>query len=244
MRNGALVVVSPDEGQAFQETVGWSCFLHGVWEPHVERCLRALLNSGDAAIDVGANLGYFSAAMAQAVGPLGRVVAFEPVPATYARLSQLAALNGFVQLSTFPLALGADAGDATIHWDPRVAGSASLHTGQGERVAVRVRPLDALVAEGSVPAPRLVKIDVEGHELAVLRGARETIARSRPAIIFELNAAISARAGWRPADIAAELPGYAFRLLEPTGERDIDLTAFDLRADEYVDVLGLPLDAR
>lgn len=234
LRNGTVVVVSPHEGAAFAETVGWTCFLRGEWEPHVERTLRALLRPGDAAVDAGANLGYFSLAMAQAVGPSGRVDAFEPVPPTYERLAAGARANRYAQLHTHAHALGAETGEAEIAWDPRVAGSASLHGEGPQRAAIAVRRLDDL----DLPPPAVIKLDVEGHELAVVRGARETIAAARPALVFELNARMAAAAGWQAADLAAALPGYTFTLLEADGERAVDLATLELGEDDYVDVLA------
>jgi FkbM family methyltransferase len=238
LRTGTVVVVSPREGDAFAETVGWSCFLHGEWEPHVERALRAVLRPGDAAVDVGANLGYFSIGMAQAVGPTGRVDAFEPVPPTFARLAAGARANDLAQLHVHAHALGSEHGEAEIAWDERIAGSASLHGGGPSRAVVEVRRLDEL----GLPPPRAIKLDVEGHELEVLRGARETIASARPAIVLELNARASRAAGWAPVDLARELDGYSFAVLAETGERRVDLATIELGDDDYVDVLARPTE--
>lgn len=127
MDNGALLAISPLEGLAFAWTVGWTCFQTGRWEPHVERCIRQFLRPGDTAIDIGANLGYFTAVMAQSVGAGGRVWSFEPVPPTFDRLRLSASLNRFQQVIPLPLALGDSDGTAQIAFDPRFAGSASFH---------------------------------------------------------------------------------------------------------------------
>jgi FkbM family methyltransferase len=242
MRNGSVVAISPVEGALFAGTVGWSCFEHGVWEPHVERCLRELLQPGDVAYDVGANLGYFSAVMAQAVGPGGRVHAFEPIPETFNRLQLCRSLNGFEQLNPLQLALGAEDGELQLHWDPRTAGQASAHTGSGESVSVPVRRLDALVSTGQLDPPRVLKIDVEGHELAVFRGALETLSHVRPAIVFEVNGHAADRAGWAPADVADVLrkcAPYRFFMLSDRGREPVELEALELGAHGYRDVLAL-----
>jgi FkbM family methyltransferase len=242
MRNGSLLAISPVEGAMFEGTVGWTCFEHGVWEPHVERCLRELLRPGDVGYDIGANLGYFSAVMAQAVGPTGRVYAFEPIPETFQRLELCRSLNGFEQLEPLQLALGADQGELTLHWDPRVAGQASAHSAQGEVVSVPVRRLDDLVSSGRIAPPRVMKIDVEGHELEVLRGSMETLSHSRPAVIFELNEPMAARAGWARTQVTALLRGcapYRFFMLEPNGRVPVELEELDISADRYCDVLAV-----
>src|SRR5687767_3530302 len=67
MLNGNFLAISPGEGDA-PWSVGWTCFLQRTWEPHVERLLNVLLRPGDAVMDIGANIGYFSTTMACAVG--------------------------------------------------------------------------------------------------------------------------------------------------------------------------------
>lgn len=110
------------------------------------------------------------------------------------------------------------------------------------------RSPDALVANGQVTRPALIKIDVEGHELDVLRGARATIADASPTIVFELNDRAATAAGWRLAD-AAELrtsvSDYRFWLIYGDGERLLDPFSFRLEraecSDPHVDVLPRPL---
>lgn len=236
MRNGAMLAISPFDGLSFPGTVGWTCFRTGVWEAHIERCLHDLLRPGDVALDIGANLGYFSAVMAQAVGAQGRVLAFEPVPQTFEQLRLCAGLNDFGWMTPLPIALGTANGSVEIAFDPRNAGDASMHRSTspaGQRaMAVRMRRLDDLVAEGIAQPPALIKVDVEGHELEVLRGARETIAASRPTILFEYAPALASRAGWRLADLRD--------LVDESTEHDFFLVGEGL---EPLDVDGWSPDA-
>ena len=175
------------------------------WDPHVEACVRAILRPGQTAIDVGANLGYFTAVLAQCVGPAGRVWSFEPVPETYELRELCRSLNGYSHVTPMRLALGAASGSSEITYDRRHFGIATMHPDQvtGDTERVRLRMLDALVAAGEVSGrPDLIKIDVEGHELDVLSGARETIAQALPAIVFELNERTARVAGWTLAELA------------------------------------------
>jgi FkbM family methyltransferase len=235
VNNGTLVAIDPSEGDA-PWSVGWTCFAVGEWEPHLEAFLRRSLAPGDVAWDVGANLGYFSAVMAQCVGPAGRVVAFEPVPPTYERLCQCKLRNGFSQMTTFQLALGAAQGFAQIRYDPRLAGSASLHHENGaglHAVTVRVAVCDELVARGMVPPPRLIKVDVEGHERDVLRGARRTLMSCHPVIVFEYNRQAAANAGWTLGELLGYLRecadydfyGFEHGALGPLDERRLEASA-------------------
>jgi FkbM family methyltransferase len=246
MKNGALLAVSPAEGLAPYATVGWTCFQRGVWEAHVERILREVLRPGDTGYDIGANLGYFSAVMAQAVGSSGRVVAFEPVPGTFARLALCQELNGYSQLTPLQTAVGATSGSIELALDPRLPGEAStyprLHRVEPLRVRVPICKLDELVQTHELPPPSLIKIDVEGHELAVLEGATRILDKHRPALVFELNVAMSRQAGWSASELAALLGAvapYRFFLLGKGKPRPIELKTLALDEDAYVDILAL-----
>lgn len=241
MRNGSLLAISPLEGLTFAWTVGWTCFQTGRWEPHVERCIHRLLEPGDAAIDIGANLGYFTAVMAQCVGEKGHVWAFEPVPATFDRLRLSSSLNGFGQVTPLAVALGDVNGTAQITFDPHFAGSASLQRdtvgSPSQAHAVAVRRLDDLVASGTVRRPQLIKIDVEGHELAVIRGALQTIAEATPSIIFEFSEPLAQAGAWTLAQLGALLSScadYRFYEIGDDGLRPIsDLDTYAAPPDAY-----------
>lgn len=240
MRNGALLAISPLEGLDFAWTVGWTCFQTGRWEPHVERCIRRLLRPGDTAIDVGANLGYFTASMAQRVGEEGQVFSFEPVPPTFDRLRLSVSLNDFGQVTALPVALGDSDGTAEIAFDPRFAGSASLHgsrTARSESHLVPVRRLDDLVAAGEVGRPRLLKIDVEGHELAVIRGALRTISEAQPFIVFEFSEPLARAGMWTLPELGEAIDSsgdYRFFEIGDDRLRAIpDLTAYEPEAGRY-----------
>ncbi len=250
MLNGAWLAIRPEEGLLANETVGWTCFRERRWDPAVEACIRRTLQPGQAAIDVGANLGYFTAVMAQCVGPRGRVWAFEPVAETFELLTLCTSLNRYEQVTPVRLALGAANGATQITYDRRHSGIATLHPERvaGDALDVELRSLDALVAGGEIDRlPDLIKIDVEGHELDVLRGARNTIAEAAPTIVFELNERAARAAGWslaQAAELLLSLDDYSFSLVEDHGVRPLDPFAFRLEPDErldpHVDVLARP----
>ena len=250
MLNGACLAIPPEEGLVVAESVGWTCFREGRWDAHVEAYIRTILRPGQTAIDVGANLGYFTAVMAQCVGPGGRVWSFEPVPETFELLTLCRSLNDYTQVTPIRVALGESDGSAEITYDKRHSGIATLYPAHvaGETQRVELRSLDALVATGDVgPHPNLMKIDVEGHELAVLRGAREIIGRASPTLVFELNERAARAAGWTLAELAElllSLGDYSFALIEADGTRPLDPFTFrldpDERLDPHVDVLARP----
>jgi FkbM family methyltransferase len=254
MANGAWLAIRPQEGILVSETVGWTCFTRRAWDPHIEACIRTILRPGDCAIDVGANLGYCTAVMAQCVGPSGRVWSLEPVTETFELLELCRSLNGYTQVTPLNLALGATHGSIEITYDNRHSGIATMHADQvaGNTRRVELRPLDELVSSGEVGGrPDLMKVDVEGHEFDVLRGASKTIAEALPAIVFELNERTARVAGWtlaQAAELLVSLGEYSFSLIDESGTRPLDPFTFhlepDARLDPHVDVLARPARGR
>lgn len=161
------------------------------------RFLLDYLRPGEAFVDVGANVGTYTLLAASVEGT--RVVAFEPSSRTHARLAENVRLNGLDRpgrVDARPVAVGDRDGwvELTVGLDtvnrivpsqPRgpASGWGADPTPPAESVAIC--RLDTALAD--VPGVGLIKIDVEGHEPAVLRGARELISRDGPALIAECN---------------------------------------------------------
>lgn len=132
------------------------------------------LREGDVFYDIGANVGMYSCFVASEI-PKGRVIAFEPHPVNAQRLEENARLNGLESaISIRQEALGADAGTAELAvTGSHQAGDGTHVLSHGEdrdTISVDLRTVDGLVDSESIPKPTIVKIDVEGAELEVLRG--------------------------------------------------------------------------
>ena len=164
-------------------------------------------------VDVGANIGEIALDVARH-DRVSTVLAFEPQAECARACAVGAALNHLEhKVSVRPVALSATSGLVRFHVnDISPQASAVVGDAAGDGVAVPASTLDA--ETGSVAAPCLVKIDVEGWELAVLRGGRQFIDRARPLIVFEYNDLGRARFGLH--DVMAALgEGYdVFRLTE------------------------------
>ena len=192
----------------------------GDWERHVGDTLAFFVRPGGVLVDVGANVGWHSLRAAVAV-PGCAVLAVEPNPFVRGDLERNCAMNSDARVTVHGCALGDHAGEAVLHAqrdDAYNRGSSSLQKNsdlgdRSARVAVPLTTLDALVGgEARVDA---IKIDTEGTEAAVLRGARATIARCRPVIVLEFESRYFVDPVVALAEIRALLGGYRLHVLGP-----------------------------
>jgi FkbM family methyltransferase len=170
---------------SFQE---WHLWVYGSYEDHIARLFSYLVEPGDRCVDVGANVGLHTVRLAKLAGPQGEVIAIEPDPEIAQRASENIALNGLANVRIIQAAASAAAG-ATVDLyraadrNPNRA-MASLHP--HEHLTGPAIQVETVTIDEACPGPvALMKIDVEGHEAAVVAGAAETIERYSPAIVFE-----------------------------------------------------------
>ncbi|WP_247894254.1 FkbM family methyltransferase [Azospirillum sp. B510] len=165
--------------------VGRSLDYYGEYFEQEVLLFRQCVRPGDRVIDVGANIGAHTVALARLVGPAGRVLALEPIDANHRLLCGNLALNGLDWADGLLAAAGA--ADGTLHLagvamdEEGNYGALSLEALAGDR-PVPVHRLDGIAGADRI---RLIKIDVEGMEAEVLDGARGLIARDRPVLYVE-----------------------------------------------------------
>lgn len=163
--------------------LGRSLDLYGEFSEFEVALFRQLLRPGDTVLDIGANIGAHTVPIAQLVGPAGRVLAFEPQRIVFQTLCANVALNHLTNVWCRHAAVGAESGHIEVPWldptRPHNFGGLALGNRKGERVPV------VAVDELELRTCRLLKVDVEGMELRVLRGARQTIERLRPVLYVE-----------------------------------------------------------
>lgn len=170
---------------------------------------RSVIRPGMLAFDVGANVGAYSLLLAEWVGPEGAVYAFEPAPILFEGLRQHVRLNRRdMVITTVGSAIGAYDGladfvVANTAGESRLAGP---HARSTETQQVPLVTIDSFCARTGV-TPDFIKIDVEGWELAALRGARETIRRAgrRLLLFVELHPSSWPHLGITPGHVLAEL---------------------------------------
>lgn len=169
-----------------------------------EEFVASQLRAGDTFVDVGANVGLLSLRAASVVGPTGRVIAIEAHPRTAGFLADNVRLNGFAHVQVVHRAVGESAG--TLRFTDFVSDDQNHVRLDGSGVAVPVQPLDELVPAGPIA---LLKVDVEGFELAVFRGAEGVLGRTR-AVLFESWDRHAARYGHTGAEVVAHLRARGF----------------------------------
>jgi FkbM family methyltransferase len=178
----------------------------------VLRALPRLLPRDGVVIDAGAHIGLI-ALPASTLVPEGHVHAVEPVPAS-ADLLEANARAARAPLSVHRLALSDRSGRARMVHEERFSAGSTLGGAGPSAAEVLVRSLDDLAHEVGLTRLDLIKLDVEGTEVAVLRGGRATLARFRPALIVECNPpALMAVGGTSVRDLHEELTRYTAELV-------------------------------
>jgi len=167
--------------------VGRAVYFFGDLDAKITWAIKRLARPGDCVIDIGANLGLVTIFMSKCVGANGRVLSFEPNPELHCQLSSTIAHNGANNVSLFPVALGDTSSTLTLSVPEGNVGAASLkRMSPGKTYSVSVQRLDDVLA-GQPMIPSLIKIDVEGSEWEVLRGAESCLTTARPCVIMECN---------------------------------------------------------
>lgn len=195
---------------------------YGSYEPNEARLLRRFLRPGDAVLDVGANVGFFTLLASQAVGPSGRVVAVEPVPANATALERNLRLNDVTNVRVERVAVDSQPGVLHLGLSPDLAGdgergrdaTSGHYTAGGTDLSHEV-PAVMLddVADAVGRRLRLVKVDVEGLEERALAGFRRTLAELPPdALMLEANAASFAMHAASDVRIRQQLETAGYRL--------------------------------
>lgn len=164
--------------------------LLGTYEEEVQGLLRRCLGPGDVFYDIGAHHGYFSLFGSELVREQGGVFSFEPAPANVSHLRGVVDLNGLTNVTLVPRAVSDSDGTADLFLgDGRNDYRPSLFPWKGDdHVAVETITLDRFIE--SNPAPAVIKIDVEGAEFHVLKGADRLLSGTAPpVVILEIHGA-------------------------------------------------------
>jgi len=168
------------------DTLGQHLMRGERWEQHFARLAKEVVREGSYVADVGANIGYNAVILGKLVGEQGKVFAFEPLRITYQQLCANALLNNLENIHPYNVVLGSadNVVVSMIPIDYREKDINIMNTcvGLGGEV-VMMRTLDSY----ELPSLSFLKIDVQGCELIVLKGAEQTITKHRPTIFIEIE---------------------------------------------------------
>jgi FkbM family methyltransferase len=166
-------------------------------EPGVTRFVQEAVRPGQVAIDLGANIGYFTLLLGRQVGPAGRVYAFEPDSTNFELLTRNVELNGYSNVTLVPSAVWSETGPLRLYLSDDNRGDHRVYDTAEERpsVAIDAVRLDDYLADDALVAD-FIKMDVQGAELHALEGMQGLLARSpRVTMVSEFWPAALERAG-------------------------------------------------
>lgn len=187
------------------------------YETNYDSQLSSCMRAGDVVWDIGANVGYYTRRYAERIGQKGRVIAFEPSARNFERLRRACKELSNVSLMSY----GLGNMRAKVHFrqgdDPLGATSQIVDEGvAGDIVEIRVG--DDLIADGAIPPPNIVKMDVEGFEGEVIQGLTRTLSASElRAVGMEVHFGILKERGLAhmPRDIENALKSNGFTIVWP-----------------------------
>jgi FkbM family methyltransferase len=219
------------------EGIDFSIYLLGSFEPATVAAYQALVRAGDTVLDIGANIGAHTLHLARAVGAGGKVAAFEPTQFAFAKLQANLALNpelaSRVAARQIMLLDGTKPPPPEVYASWPLEGRGDLHeTHLGRSVStagVRGLTLDAALAELGVQRVDFIKLDVDGFECHVLRGAARTLARFRPPILMELAPHILHEQGESLEALLGILHGHGYGLTSLSSHMAVPMDAGTLR---------------
>lgn len=212
-----------------REHMGSQIFWRGHYSGSQLRLLSRFLPRSGVFVDVGANHGEFAVHAASLVGREGRVIAVEPVSVVRQRLQKNIEINGFTNVEIVPLALLDRAGSMGIFGAADAVDDGTIHEGlptlfridqrakKLEDVAVAM--MDDVLQELGVERIDMIKLDIEGGELAALKGGQRSLQRFKPILVFEVAEVTCQAAGHSPAQLLEWVmaQGYRIEILEHDG---------------------------
>lgn len=222
-----------------REGIDFSIWLLGSFEPATVRCYQGLVKAGDTVLDIGANIGAHSLPLAKVVGAQGKVIAFEPTDYAFAKLTRNFSLNpelaGRAQCMQVML-VDSDNHDSpapSLYSSWPLKGEAGLHhLHQGRlmtTVGASLRTLDSVLAPLGLERVDCIKLDIDGSECVMLRGASEVLTRWHPPIIMELAPYVLEERGASLGELIQQLKTCGYALYDASTGKLLEMDAGKLQ---------------
>lgn len=220
--------------------IEWTIY-YGV-ERELKSSLYSLVEPGQTVLDIGTNVGEVLLHFGRRVGPRGRAIGFEPNPETLEKCLRNITLNPSPKVEIHGVALGDRPGEVMLGRPTAANAGADRVVTSGEGVRVPITTLDRFVEEQALTTVDLIKIDVEGFDLNVLRGAERTIELFRPILFVELSDSNLREQGESAAGLVKWLEEHRYFVADAlTGDRVGSGDALD---GCFRDVIARPTQAR
>ena len=210
-RGDATIVLNP------RDPVVSGALYFGVYEKAETAFIQRTLKPGMTVLDVGANIGYYTALAARRVGPNGRVIAMEPDPESYEFLQQTIAANEVGNVDSFQCAAAEREASMTLYISHDNRGDNRLYEPDPRwpKVTVPARPADDVLKEAGIDTIDFIKIDVQGFEASVIAGLKTTLDQSpNLTLITEFWPQGLRDAGSDPRDYLKQLRAHGLQLHE------------------------------
>ncbi|MGH9439860.1 MAG: FkbM family methyltransferase [Terriglobia bacterium] len=207
-RNGIVL-----ESDFSTDDVSWTLYSYGCLDYWDELEIRRRVGKGSTRIDAGAHIGYYSLLLSRQVGAEGRIISFEPVPSTYQFLQRNLLLNGASNVHAVRSAVGDKAGPVPMRFGKGLRmGWSSVDEAAESKVPCTT--IDSETVSRALQKVDFIKIDVEGYEPNLLRGASKTIKDFRPTLMLEVNAARLRSHGSSPSEVLETLQDLKYGVFQ------------------------------
>jgi FkbM family methyltransferase len=193
-------------------------YIHGAFEPDTLRFYSKIIQPGDVVIDIGANIGAHTLHFAKLVGPKGKVLAFEPTDYAFSKLKKNLSLNPHLQARVIAFQTLLESGEnkkptfLPSSWDLTENPEKQkhpVHLGTYNTLEnASVSTLDSILKTLEIPKVQFLKMDVDGYELEVLKGAQQSLKTHFPNIVMEISPHVYQEHGYNLQTLLKELQGY------------------------------------
>lgn len=216
-------------------------YKYGFYESPQMRVYRNLIRKGDVVLDIGANIGWYTTHFGHWVGSEGRVYGFEPLPHLVRWAREAIEFNDLENICTLPhLGLGAENGECTVYTFAGLNDCHASMTTLGRDDALphtcRISTLDHFVKQQGIDRIDVMKVDCEGHEREVFAGARQTLAKFKPIVTFEINQDCIRSRSLKPSDVESALRDAGYSDFWSIGEKKVEQVGrlHQTRNEDYV----------